>query len=693
MGLCNIYSYLNTYKTIKLSDAYQVRIQLKDVDFDIEKNPYALPFVKPENNEIELFECTSVTLPTYKPKEDIFEYGNNSKAFVYMDPKSLDDLEIEVLEHYERPVHCDADALYIDALVNLFLSKLFDDEKFVYKLNDYIPQLTINVFKNDFSEVVMQYIFRELKLTDYTKYELDYSSTDIAKWTLKFSYRSFYACYPGEKFETDNKINENDDKSNLVGLDLTYEIPDESEVISEGDGAETPDNFGGTTGQTTGNTSGTTPGSQNSNVTNEIPTSQEGGESTGGAVTEPQENNPGTDPASSITGLGPGEMTPVSGNETGLGPGEMSPLSGDESGLGPGEMSRYTPEPQESNATAEASSTPDAAQQNGEPNDNKANPPDPETDPLHLKPEPKPGYNAQFMSANLKGVISENALIEYQEFVEKLKQTEKGKNFDETKDPHIIFDMDANRKYQIENGKIVASYVAFTSSGESLMQDGESPEGVTTLTAGNTDGKHGARYKAVADLIDKKGNGLTVDDVLQEVVNSNGSKNVRQVLNEHGINTERVTYSYQEDGKTKTDQLKDYDYNFLAYSRGGNNLIDEGNVSGRGYTSKKGTNYDRETNSGINSHNIFGSSEAAVTEYAEAVARGENVNGTELRKQLTAKGQTKGCSVMREVDLAAESLWIRQQGGKKNTVFEFKVNGTTKGNKRNDEARKAKKGS
>ena len=48
---------------------------------------------------------------------------------------------------------------------------------------------------------------------------------------------------------------------------------------------------------------------------------------------------------------------------------------------------------------------------------------------------------------------------------------------------------------------------------------------------------------------------------------------------------------------------------------------------------------------------------------------------------------------MREVDLAAESLWIRQQGGKKNTVFEFKVNGTTKGNKRNDEARKAKKGS
>lgn len=194
MSLCNIYGYLNgdgIAKTIKLSDSYQVRLRLEDSDFALgvtnaSKSKYALNINQPENNEIELFECTSVTLPAYKPKEDIFEYGNNSKSFIYMDPKSLNDLEIEVIEHYSNN-----NTLAIQDLVNLFLSKLFNEDTFEYILNDYIPELTVSVFSNIFSTIYLKYIFKELKLTNYTKYDLDYSSTDLAKWTLKFSYRSF----------------------------------------------------------------------------------------------------------------------------------------------------------------------------------------------------------------------------------------------------------------------------------------------------------------------------------------------------------------------------------------------------------------------------------------------------------------------------------------------------------------------
>ena len=194
MSLCNIYGYLNgdgIAKTIKLSDSYQVRLRLEDSDFALgvvnaSKSKYALNINQPENNEIELYECTSVTLPAYKPKEDIFEYGNNSKSFIYMDPKSLDDLEIEVIEHYSNN-----NTLAIQDLVNLFLSKLFNEDTFEYILNDYIPELTVYVFSNIFSTIYLKYIFKELKLTNYTKYDLDYSSTDLAKWTLKFSYRSF----------------------------------------------------------------------------------------------------------------------------------------------------------------------------------------------------------------------------------------------------------------------------------------------------------------------------------------------------------------------------------------------------------------------------------------------------------------------------------------------------------------------
>ena len=190
MSLCNVYGYLTT-KTVKLSDSYQVRLKLDDSDFwsgnSPKENRYALKIAKPENGEIELCECTSVTLPSYKPKEEIFEYGNNSKTIIYMDPTSLGDLEIELIEHYSEN-----GTLAITSLVNLFLSKLFDEDTFEYKLTDYIPELTVYVFNNIFTTVYLKYVFKELKLVDYSKFDLDYSSADIAKWTLKFSYRSFY---------------------------------------------------------------------------------------------------------------------------------------------------------------------------------------------------------------------------------------------------------------------------------------------------------------------------------------------------------------------------------------------------------------------------------------------------------------------------------------------------------------------
>lgn len=190
MSLCNVYGYL-TNKTIKLSDSYQVRLKLDDSDFwsgnSPKNNRYTLKTAKPENGEIELCECTSVTLPSYKPKEEIFEYGNNSKTIIYMDPTSLGDLEIELIEHYSEN-----GTLAITSLVNLFLSKLFDEDTFEYKLTDYIPELTVYVFNNVFTTVYLKYVFKELKLVDYSKFDLDYGSADIAKWTLKFSYRSFY---------------------------------------------------------------------------------------------------------------------------------------------------------------------------------------------------------------------------------------------------------------------------------------------------------------------------------------------------------------------------------------------------------------------------------------------------------------------------------------------------------------------
>ena len=176
MGLCNLYGYLQN-KSIKLSDSYNVQIRLDNS----EKEP------------IELYECTSVTLPTIKMKTDVFQYGNNSKTFIYPDYSNFGELELEFNEHYANE-----NVLCIQKFVDICLHKLFDDVTFAYKLNDYIYELVVNVYSNNFAYLINQHVFHHLKLVDYTKYDLDYSSAEIAKWTMKFMFMEYYVQIPVE---------------------------------------------------------------------------------------------------------------------------------------------------------------------------------------------------------------------------------------------------------------------------------------------------------------------------------------------------------------------------------------------------------------------------------------------------------------------------------------------------------------
>lgn len=180
MGLCNIYQY-QRQKTIKLSDAYGVQIRLGNDD----KEPLIL------------YECTSVTLPSPKMKTDVVQYGNNSKVFVYPDYSNIGELELEFLEHYSKD-----NALSIQKFVAVCLHKLFDDTRFEYKLNDFIHELIIKVYSNNFGGCVIEHVFHHLKLTDYTKYDLDYSSAEIAKWSLKFMFMEYFVRRPRETEET-----------------------------------------------------------------------------------------------------------------------------------------------------------------------------------------------------------------------------------------------------------------------------------------------------------------------------------------------------------------------------------------------------------------------------------------------------------------------------------------------------------
>lgn len=225
MGLCNIYEY-QRLKSIKLSDSYGVQIRIDEED----KEPLIL------------YECTSVTLPTIKMKTDVIQYGNNAKMFVYPDYSNIGELELEFLEHYS-----DENALCIQNFVNVCLSKLFDDNTFEYSLSDYIHELIIKIYSNNFDYCSIEHVFHHLKLSDYTKYDLDYSSSEIAKWSLKFMFMEYFVRRPQEVEAVSDPVesapSETVDEIDVVKVAEeagAAEAAARQQQLSRGRGVETP---------------------------------------------------------------------------------------------------------------------------------------------------------------------------------------------------------------------------------------------------------------------------------------------------------------------------------------------------------------------------------------------------------------------------------------------------------------------
>lgn len=218
MSLCRVYEWQNI-KTVKLSDAYDVKIKVND-----------------DTTFVKLPECTNANLPSYKYKEEIYKYGNNEKKYLIPDYTGLEDLTLEFMENY-REDSKDFAFLRIQDLVNIFLNKLFDSRTFGYKLFDYISEIVVTVYKNNFSDAVLEYVFKNLKLTDYTKYELDYSSGDVAKWTLKFSYQEYYVNYFVSK---KTPVKKEEKKNDMYAAQYNAMMEARGQMYKGGRGIRTP---------------------------------------------------------------------------------------------------------------------------------------------------------------------------------------------------------------------------------------------------------------------------------------------------------------------------------------------------------------------------------------------------------------------------------------------------------------------
>lgn len=219
MGLLNIFDFENK-KSLKLSDSYRVFIKLNKNDFADSTKKNHLFINAPDNYIFEFLNCIDVKIPEFSYTEEVFKYGNNSKLVLIPNPESLDDLSLDFYEYYydrvlsnnsginDNSTQIHKKGLFIKDFVNFALNKLFDQRSFTYIMNSYIPEIRINIVPNNALRLPINkygsengnisYVFKNLKLTDYTIYGLDYSSTDLAKWSLKFSYTDYSIEEDGE---------------------------------------------------------------------------------------------------------------------------------------------------------------------------------------------------------------------------------------------------------------------------------------------------------------------------------------------------------------------------------------------------------------------------------------------------------------------------------------------------------------
>ena len=265
----------------------------------------------------------------------------------------------------------------------------------------------------------------------------------------------------------------------------------------------------------------------------------------------------------------------------------------------------------------------------------------------------------------LKDKLSGQAQLEYLDYVAKLK--EKDKNFDENKDAFIFYDMASNTKYAVQNGEVVKAYTAYTATGDSANTSGEAGEGVYTIMEQNANNKHGTRKKKAQEGL--KAFGLDEAQISEEVA-SGKYKSVRDAIKGHGI-SETELKAYEKKNNIKGEQSH---WDYLNYSNYSKNLIDEGNDNGK-----------RESgNIGIHSHVNYKQDDKKVQEYEAKKAAGTNTAEDDLniRKYLSSKKATEGCSVMSSEDNAWEAQFIKKNG----KVYQINGNGTTSSNRSNDTA-------
>ncbi len=173
----NVIGNYFTYKSIKLSDAFAVYIkQKKDGKEQISEYP----------------ECTSFTIPKFEQEEDTMVYGNTSQTFLI--PK-YDSCREMSLTFYETLFDGNSKLDFIRNNASYNLTQKFDGGGLAANLGSYhynmIDTILIKVANNVLHKFVYAYEFKNLKVINYSLYNLDNQTDAPCQITVNFAFESF----------------------------------------------------------------------------------------------------------------------------------------------------------------------------------------------------------------------------------------------------------------------------------------------------------------------------------------------------------------------------------------------------------------------------------------------------------------------------------------------------------------------
>ena len=173
----NVIGNYFTYKSIKLSDAFAVYIKQKKGG---------------KEQMSEYPECTSFTIPKFEQEEDTMVYGNTSQTFLI--PK-YDSCREMSLTFYETLFDGNSKLDFIKNNASYNLTQKFDGGGLAANEGTYhynmIDTILIKVANNVLHKFVYAYEFKNLKVINYSLYNLDNQTDAPCQITVNFAFESF----------------------------------------------------------------------------------------------------------------------------------------------------------------------------------------------------------------------------------------------------------------------------------------------------------------------------------------------------------------------------------------------------------------------------------------------------------------------------------------------------------------------